>query len=178
MVEIYFVPPVLFPQGVSCKHYRLYSFSFNQVNTDREARVWQHHVVGVLYCSRDWCTSQNRWLHEEGKDVDILKQHLKTSVKAWSKMDKAPQHTSKVVAQWLKDNNVKVLEWPSQNLDLNPIENVWAELKTRVRARRPTNLTQKEWARIQPIYCGKLVDGYPTHCPKLNNLKAVLPNTN
>ena len=53
-------------------------------------------------------------------------------------MDNDPKHTSKVVAKWLKDNKVKVLEWPSQNPDHNPMENVWTELKKHVRARRPT----------------------------------------
>ena len=48
---------------------------------NREAQGWQHHVVGVLCCRRDWCTSQNRWLHEKENNVDILKQHLKTSVR-------------------------------------------------------------------------------------------------
>ena len=76
--------------------------------------------------------------------VDILKQHLKTSVRKLKlgrklvfQMDNDPKHTSKVVAKWLKDNEVKVLELPSQIPDLNPIENVWAELKKHVRARRP-----------------------------------------
>ena len=70
--------------------------------------------------------------------MDILNKHLKTSVRKlklghkWVfQMDNDPKHTSKVVAKWLKDNKVKVLEWPLQSPDLNPIE--WAELKKHVR---------------------------------------------
>ena len=105
--------------------------------------------------------------------VDILKQYLKTSVRnvklgrKWVfHMDNDPKHTSNIVAKWLKDNKVEVLEWPSQSPDLNSIENLWAELKRCVRARRPSNLTQLhqlcqvEWAKIHPTYCGKLVEGY------------------
>uniref|UniRef100_A0AAZ3P8U3 Transposase Tc1-like domain-containing protein n=1 Tax=Oncorhynchus tshawytscha TaxID=74940 RepID=A0AAZ3P8U3_ONCTS len=54
--------------------------------------------------------------------VDILKQHLKTAVRKlklgckWVfQTDNDPKHTSKVVAFWLKDNKVKVLEWPSKH---------------------------------------------------------------
>ena len=80
------------------------------------------------------------------------------------KMDTRSKYTSKVVAKCLKNIKVKVLELPTQSPDINPIENLWAELKKRVRARRPTNLTQlhylcqEEWATIHPTYCGKLVE--------------------
>ena len=69
------------------------------------------------------------------------------------------------------------VEWPSQSPDLNPIENVWAELKKRVRAKRPTNLTQihqlcqEEWAKIHPTHCGKLVEGYLKHLTQVKQFK-------
>ena len=117
-------------------------------------------------------------------DGDILKQHLKTSIRKLKlccklvfQIDNDPKHTSKVVEKWLKDNKVKVLEWPSQSPDLNRIEHLWEELKKRVQARRPTNLTtlhqlcQEEWAKIHPTYCGKLVEGYQKHLTQVKQFK-------
>ena len=40
-----------------------------------------------------------------------------------------PSKLPKLWQKWLKDNKVKVLEWPSQSSDLKHIENVWVELK-------------------------------------------------
>ena len=88
-----------------------------------------------------------------------------------------PQAYFQSCGKGLKDNEVKVLEWPSQSPDLNIRENVLAELKKCVQARRPTNLTQlhqlcqEEWAKIHPTYCGKLVEGYPKRLTQVKPFK-------
>ncbi len=36
--------------------------------------------------------------------------------------DNEPKHTAKATEEWLKKKHIKVLEWPSQSPDINPIE--------------------------------------------------------
>ena len=49
-----------------------------------------------------------------------------------------------------------ILQWPSQSPDLNPIENLWAELKRSVDKHKPKNvkdlerICQEEWSKIPP----------------------------
>ena len=113
--------------------------------------------------------------------MDILKQHLKTSVRKlklgrkWVfQMDNDPKHTSKVVAKWLKDNKVKVLEWPSQSPDLNPIKKSVGRTEKACASKDLTQLhqlCQEEWAKIHPTYCGKLVEGYPKRLTQVKQFK-------
>lgn len=46
--------------------------------------------------------------------------------------DNDPEHTSSRAEKWFHDNKVDVMVWPTQPPDLNPIENLWMDVKMAV----------------------------------------------
>jgi hypothetical protein len=73
--------------------------------------------------------------------------------------DGAHVHCSRAPEEWRKLCLIKKLDWPSNSLDLNPLENVWKLLKDAVQHGQtcPRNLEeltmtlQREWRSISSV---------------------------
>ncbi|KAL0163166.1 hypothetical protein M9458_042562, partial [Cirrhinus mrigala] len=89
-------------------------------------------------------------------DENLLQsaQDLRLGRRFTFQQDNDPKHTAKITKEWLHNNSVTVLEWPSRSPDLNPIEHLWRDLKMAVHQRLPSNLKElerickEEWQRI------------------------------
>ena len=83
--------------------------------------------------------------------------------------DNAPCHTSGQTWKWLSQKKIKLLTWPPQSPDMNPIESLWDILQRRINARsnRPRNLKDlkeallQEWDELPSQTLCKLVESLP-----------------
>lgn len=111
----------------------------------------------------------NKWHY-----LNILKRNLKQSAEQMGIKnnycfygDNDPKHTSRIAQEWLLHNCPKVIQTPPQSPDLNIIENVWHELKGKIRKHQFSNLSglkvalEEEWKKISINYCEKLVKSMP-----------------
>ena len=80
--------------------------------------------------------------------INILAENLEDSAKKlglndyYFQQDNVPKHTAKEVKEFLKIKDIKLIDWPSQSPDLNPIEHLWAHVKNKLSEKRPKNINQ------------------------------------
>ncbi len=86
--------------------------------------------------------------------------------------DNDPKHTSKMAKKWFEDHGFKVLTWPAQSPDLNPIEHLWNYLKRKLNEYEisPKSLhklwerVEKEWEAIPKSFVQDLIASMPRRC--------------
>lgn len=113
--------------------------------------------------------------------LNILKDNLQKSDEKlnlvpdyYFQQDNDPKHTAYIVRQWLLFHTLHLLVTPPQSPDINPIEHLWAHLKTQLRRHDIRNKQQlekmllEEWNKISPIVTEKLVYSMP------RRLKAII----
>ncbi len=113
----------------------------------------------------------------------ILSRHLLQSAKQlfgtnhwWYFQDNDPKHRSDVVKKWLFRNGVQLIDVPPYSGDLNPIENLWADMNRRVESRFAQTIDElkqvitQEWNNTSGLMLSKLVASMPKRC------KAIVEN--
>ena len=106
--------------------------------------------------------------------IGILRDNLRSSADAMGiggnfifQQDNDPKHTAMNTRLWLLYNTRRKFATPPQSPDMNPIENLWSYLESRVREREFSSksqlkeILQEEWGKIPVSLCQKLASSMP-----------------
>jgi transposase len=132
------------------------------------------HIWGCLtYKGIGWMCSLPHGLDSETY-LEILKDELQETTNFYFSKDEpivfqqdgASVHTAKIILDWFKAKKMQLLNWPACSPDLNPLENLWANLKKRVAQNQgdlPTKdslweAIQKEWEATPVTLCKNLIE--------------------
>jgi transposase len=106
---------------------------------------------------------------------EILQHHLMHVIDRQRELfqqENARPHTARLAMDYLEQNTINVLPWPSKSPDLNPIEPLWDHLDKRVHQRQPPPQTldqlcqmlQQEWRTITRNNIRELIECMPRRC--------------
>lgn len=118
-----------------------------------------HFIDGIM----DWKV----YLDILRRNVHLSSEKLGLDQDWYFYQDNDPKHKAYNVRTWLLYNTPHVLDTPAQSPDINPIENLWSYLDTKVRQHRISNkedlkrILREEWEKIEPSYCETLVKSMP-----------------
>jgi DDE superfamily endonuclease len=136
----------------------------------------QPHVLGLFFVSRAGSAGGSSWPRDwrvtrKNTPAICISDHAKIfSSGGWYlPRRQCTPHTSKIAAATRVGSGLQFLPWPAQSPDLNPIENLWHDVKTRLyeRKKKPKNLPELEravkaaWKSIPPERIQALVDSMP-----------------
>ena len=120
------------------------------------------------------------------KYISMLNSRLLPQIRNWFEQepcifqqDSAPCHTAKAVYAWFETNKIKVLKWPGNSPDMNPIESMWNQLKDEIHNVPITTKVQLIERLIQVWFhspkirkmCQDLIKGMPKRVEALKNAK-------
>lgn len=115
--------------------------------------------------------TMDRFLYQDILEKHMLPYARRSMPRGWFfQHDNNPKHTSQHVKNFLQQKKIKILQWPSQSPDLNPIEHLWEELDRHVRRQNYSNKKEffialsREWSNIPKDRIIKLVDSIPNRC--------------
>jgi transposase len=88
----------------------------------------------------------------------------------WFLQDNAPQHKSFLIRTWLFNHGIQCIDFPPYSPDLNPIENLWADLARRVEKFQCDSMEElqdivaQEWKETPKDYLRSLARSMPERC--------------
>jgi transposase/uncharacterized coiled-coil protein SlyX len=94
----------------------------------------------------------------------------------WFLQDNAPQHKSVLVRTWLFNNGIQCIDFPPYSPDLNPIENLWADLARRVEQfqcdtmEELQDIVAEQWKETDKELLRKLARSMPERCQAVTSL--------
>jgi transposase len=85
----------------------------------------------------------------------------------WFQQDGASQHTAGTSRDWFHNHGIDLIDWPAWSPDLNPIEELWNDLKRRVYGRNPKSMDElercitEEWAATDLAFIARICRNMP-----------------